>query len=192
MERVPTSEDRPATEQVRVGTPEELQTLKKNIALDDEGMISVLGKRFIFTPQDTFSDMMRAAADLGGINLAKVLMRKAGYEAAYKVSLSMIEKLGLGGEALVRHYTKTGGKRGWSFGEVEVFDGEKGLFLCKASYSPFVIRFTEKSRVPVCDFLSGAFEAMCHAAGYPRMRIIETGCIAKGDPICVFENRKPE
>jgi predicted hydrocarbon binding protein len=192
MEDIPTPEDRPATEQAEISTPEELQTLKQNIALDDDGMIAVLGKRFILTPQDTFSDMMRAAADIGGINLAKVLMRKAGYEAAYKVSLSMIEKLGLTGEALVRHYTKTGGKRGWSFGEVEVFDGEQGLFLCKAAYSPFVIRFTERSRVPVCDFLSGAFEAMCHAAGYPRIRIIETRCIAKGDPVCVFENKKTD
>jgi predicted hydrocarbon binding protein len=190
MEHVSVPKEKTAAERVQINTPEELDELKQNIVLDEEGMLTILGKRFILTPQDTFSDMMRAAADLGGLNLARVFMRRAGFEAAYKVSLSMIEKLGLSGEALVRHYTRTGGKRGWSFGEVEVFDGQKGLFLCRASYSPFVIRFTEKSRVPVCDFLSGAFEAMCTAAGFPNIRIVETQCMAKGDPMCVFENKK--
>ncbi len=173
----------------RVNSPEDLEELKKNLALDDDGMLTVLGKRFVLTPQDTFSDMMLAAADLGGINLAKVFMRRAGYEAAFKVSQTMIEKLGLKGEALVRHYTRTGGKRGWSFGEVTEFDGSKGLFTCEASHSPYVIRFEGKSKVTVCDFLAGAFEAMCHAGGFKEMRIVETECIAKGDPRCRFENK---
>jgi predicted hydrocarbon binding protein len=178
------------SEKIRINTPEDLQVTKDNLALDDEGMITYLRKRFILTPQDTFSDMMKAAADLGGINLAKVFMRRAGYEAAYKVSLAMIENLNITGEELVRHYTRTGGKRGWAFDEVEVINGVKGTFLCKAYYSPFVIRFSGKSHVSVCDFLSGAFEAMCHAAGFKNIRIIETKCIAKGDEVCVFENMK--
>jgi hypothetical protein len=173
-----------------INTPEELEELKRNIALDDDGMITVLGKRFVLTPQDTFADMIGAAADLGGINLAKVFMRRAGFEAAYAVSLSMIEKLGIGGEDLVRHYTRTGGKRGWSFCEVEAFDGPKGGFVCHAPYSPFVTKFAGKSAVPVCDFLAGAFEAMCSAAGFTEMRIVETKCVAKGDPVCVFECKK--
>jgi len=178
------------TEKRLINTPEDLVATKDNIALDDAGMITYLGKRFILTPQDTFSDMMKAAADLGGINLAKVFMRRAGYEAAYKISLAMIENLHITGEELVRHYTRTGGKRGWAFEEVEAIDGKKGIFLCKAYYSPFVIRFSGRSPVSVCDFLAGAFEAMCQAAGFKNMRIIETKCIAKGDDTCVFENMK--
>jgi predicted hydrocarbon binding protein len=172
----------------RINTPVDLEDLKAKLEIDDAGMVTILGKRFILTPQDTFSDMMRAAADLGGINLAKVFMRRAGYEAAYKYSQKMIETLSLGGEDLVRHYTRTGGKRGWSFDEVEEFNGEEGIFRCKTHYSPFVIRFAGRSKVPVCDFLAGAFEAMCHAAGFKSMRIIETKCVAKGDEVCVFEN----
>jgi predicted hydrocarbon binding protein len=173
-----------------INSPEDLITTKDNIALDDEGMMTYLHKRFILTPQDTFSDMMKSAADLGGINLAKVLMRRAGYEAAYKVAQAMIDNLNITGEDLVRHYTRTGGKRGWAFDEVEIIDGKRGIFLCKAYYSPFVIRFSGKSHVCVCDFLAGAFEAMCHAGGFRNMRIIETKCMAKGDEICVFENMK--
>jgi predicted hydrocarbon binding protein len=102
----------------------------------------------------------------------------------------MIDNLNITGEDLVRHYTRTGGKRGWAFDEVEIIDGKRGIFLCKAYYSPFVIRFSGKSHVCVCDFLAGAFEAMCHAGGFRNMRIIETKCMAKGDEICVFENMK--
>jgi predicted hydrocarbon binding protein len=175
----------------RINTTEDLEAIRQDIVLDDVGMLTVLGKRFVITPQDTFSDMMRAAADLGGINLAKVFMRRAGYEAAYKVAQSMKKKLGINGEALVRHYTKTGGKRGWSFGEIERFDPENKTFLCTARYSPFVIRFAEeKSKAAVCDFLAGAFEAMCHAAGFKEMQVVETQCVAKGDPMCVFEQRE--
>jgi len=176
-------------EKIRINTPEELTTLKENIALDDEGMITVLGRRYVLTPQDTFSDMMRAAVDIGGINLAKVFMRRAGYEAGSAVSSSMVEKLGLSGEDLVRHYSKTGGKRGWSFGEVKKFDVKNGVFLCEAQFSPFVAGFNKESKVPVCDFLSGVFESMCHAAGFSDMRIVETHCTAKGDPVCVFESK---
>jgi len=173
-----------------INSPEDFLATKDNLALDDEGMITYLNKRFVLTPQDTFSDMMKAASDFGGINLAKVFMRRAGYEAAYKVAQAMIETLHITGEELVRHYTRTGGKRGWAFEEVEVINGHKGVFLCKAYHSPFVIRFSGKSHVSVCDFLAGAFEAMCHAAGFKNMRIIETKCMAKGDEICVFENIK--
>lgn len=174
----------------RVNSPEDLEELKKNLALDADGMITALGKRYVLTPQDTFGDMMSAAADLGGINIAKVFMRRAGYEAAYKVSQTMIEKPGLTGEALVRHYTRTGGKRGWSFEGVEQFDGSKGVFMCHASHCPFVVRFAGKSKVAVCDFLAGAFEAMCHAAGFKEMRIVETECVAKGDTRCTFQSMK--
>ena len=81
------------SEKKRINTLEDLEKLRTQIDIDNEGMITILGRRFILTPQDTFSDMMRAAADLGGINLAKVLMRRAGYEAAYKYSLTMIETI---------------------------------------------------------------------------------------------------
>jgi predicted hydrocarbon binding protein len=177
------------SEKWKLNTPEDLEIIKNSITLDDDGMLTSLGKRFIITPQETFSNMMYAAVDIGGINLAKVFMRRAGYEAAYKVAESMIEKLGLNGEELVRHYTKTGGKRGWSFGEAEKFDPAKGVFVCRALHSPFVIRFAGNSKVPVCDFLAGAFEAMCHAGGFKEMRIVETQCVAKGDSSCVFESK---
>jgi len=168
-------------------TPEELDEIKRNLVLDDAGMITMLGKRYVITPQDTFSDMMVASADIGGLNFARVFMRRAGFEAAYKVCQSMIENLGLTGEDLVIHYTKVGGKRGWSFDAVEELDLKNNKFLCKAYYSPFVIRFNRKTNSPVCDFLRGVFEAMCFAAGYREIRIVETKCVAMGDEFCQFE-----
>jgi hypothetical protein len=44
-------------------------------------------------------------------------------------------------------------------------------------------------RATVCGFLSKASEAMCHAGGFKEMRIVQTECIAKGDPQCTFQNK---
>jgi len=171
-------------------TPEDLEELKNSLSIDEKGMITILGQRFILTAQETFSNMVFAAADLGGINMARVFMRKAGFEVAAKVAETMIKKLGLTGENLVREYMRSAGKRGWYFGELEEFDGGKGIFVCRVTNSPFVVRFTGQSKVPVCDFVAGAFEAMCEAGGFAGMQIVETECIARGDAQCVFRSKK--
>jgi predicted hydrocarbon binding protein len=164
--------------------------LKKNLSVDDKGMITILGQRFILTPQETFGNMMYAAADLGGVNMAKVFMRRAGFEAAYKVAETMIAKLGLSGEDLMRKYMESAGKRGWYFGEVEQLDVKNGVFVCRVTHSPFGIRFDGKSKASACDFIAGAFEAMFDAGGCKGIQVIETECIAKGDPACVFKSRE--
>jgi predicted hydrocarbon binding protein len=171
-------------------SPEDLEELKKNLSLDEKGMITILGQRFILTPQETFGNMMFAATDLGGVNMAKVFMRRAGFEAAYKVAETMIERLGLSGEDVIRKYMDSAGKRGWYFGEVEKLDAKNGVFLCRVTHSPFALRFDGKSKAAACDFIAGAFEAMFDAGGFKGMQIIETECIGKGDPQCVFKSRE--
>jgi predicted hydrocarbon binding protein len=171
-------------------TPEDLEELKKSLSIDEKGMITILGQRFVLTAQETFSNMMFAAADLGGVNMARVFMRKAGFEVAAKVAETMIQKLGLSGESLVREYMRSAGKRGWYFGELEAFDGGNGVFVCRVDYSPFVVSFTGHAKATVCDFIAGAFEAMCEAGGFKGMQIVETECIAKGDAQCVFKSKQ--
>jgi|GEM_PF-3021791 len=171
-------------------TPADLEELKKNMALDENGMITILGQRFILTPQETFGNITFAATDLGGINMAKVFMRRAGFEAAYKVAETMMARLGLSGEELVRAYMGSAGKRGWYFGEVEKLDAKNGVFACRVTHSPFGIRFDGKSKAPTCDFIAGAMEAMFDAGGFKDMQIVETECVAKGDPHCVFKSRE--
>ncbi len=169
---------------------ETLDQIKQAITIDDEGMFIMLGNRIVITPQGTFGRMMRSAADLGGINLAKVFMRKAGYDIAMSMSKIMIDLLKLAGDDLVKFYADTAGKRGWGFNVIEKIDGANGLVLCTLHHSPFVLGFPDKTATTVCDFQAGALEAMFHAAGFKDMQVIETQCVAKGDKSCVFENKK--
>jgi predicted hydrocarbon binding protein len=173
-----------------LNSQETLDQIKQAITIDEEGMFIMLGKRIIITPQETLGNMMRSAADLGGINLAKVFMRKAGYDIALSMSKIMIDVLKLGGNDLVTFYADTAGKRGWGFNVIETIDGAGGAFHCTLHHSPFVLGFKKKTTVGVCDFQAGALEAMFHAAGFRNMQVVETRCVAKGDTACVFENKK--
>jgi predicted hydrocarbon binding protein len=175
---------------LQLNSQETLEELKNAIVLDDQGMFSMLGKAIIVTPQETIGRMMRSAADLGGINLAKVIMRKAGYDMAFSMSKLLISSLKLSGPDLVKFYAETAGKRGWGFNVIETIDGAGGAFRCTLHKSPFVLGFTEKMTTTVCDFQAGSLEAMLHAAGLKDMQIVETQCVAKGDKACVFENKK--
>ncbi len=171
-------------------TQETLDQIKQAITVDNEGMFIMLGKRIIITPQETLGNLMSSAADLGGINLAKVFMRKAGYDIAMSMSKIMIDVLKLAGDDLVKFYADTAGKRGWGFNVIEQIDGASGLLRCVLHHSPFVLGFKKKTAVGVCDFQAGALEAMFHAAGFKDMQVVETACVAKGDTSCVFENAK--
>jgi predicted hydrocarbon binding protein len=175
--------------QTKPSNPQEtLDQIKQAITVDDEGMFIMLGKRIIITPQETLGNLMCSAADLGGINLAKVFMRKAGYDIGMSMSKIMIDVLKLAGNDLVTFYADTAGKRGWGFNVIEQIDGANGVFRCVLHHSPFVLGFKKKTATCVCDFQAGALEAMFHAAGFKDMQIVETQCVAKGDDSCVFEN----
>jgi predicted hydrocarbon binding protein len=169
---------------------ETLEEIKRLMAVDDDGMFTMLGRRIVITPQATFGFMIRAAADLAGINAAKVLMRRAGYDIATSMAQIMKELLKLDGNDLVVFYCETAGKRGWGFNVTEEIDVEKGTYRSQLYFSPFVTGFTEKTGVTVCDFQAGAIEGMFAAAGNKRVKIVETQCVAKGDPVCVFEDKK--
>lgn len=168
---------------------EALEEIKNSLSVDDDEMFTMLGRRIVITPQGTFGLMMRSAADFGGINAAKIFMRKAGYEIGTDMARIMKELLKLEGKELITFYCETAGKRGWGFNIIEEIDVEKGLFKTNLYFSPFVTGFPEGSKVPVCDFQAGAIEGMFNATG-KKVQIVETKCVAKGDDVCVFENKK--
>ncbi|MBN1572820.1 MAG: XylR N-terminal domain-containing protein [Deltaproteobacteria bacterium] len=166
-----------------------LEEIKNSLSVDEDEMFTMLGRRIVITPQATFGLMMRSAADLGGINAAKIFMRKAGYEIGTDMAKIMKELLKLQGEELITFYCETAGKRGWGFNIIEEIDVERGLFKTNLYFSPFVTGFPERSKVSVCDFQAGAIEGMFNATG-KKVQIVETKCVAKGDDVCVFENKK--
>ena len=166
-----------------------LEEIKNSLSVDEEEMFTMLGRRIVITPQSTFGLMMRSAADLGGINAAKIFMRQAGFEIGTEMAKMMQELLKLEGEDLITFYCETAGKRGWGFNMIQEVDVAKGLFKTNLYFSPFVTGFPNGSKVSVCDFQAGAIEGMFNAAGKKGVHIIETKCVAKGDDICVFENK---
>jgi predicted hydrocarbon binding protein len=132
---------------------------------------------------------MRAASDLAGMNAAKVLMRRAGYECAFSMALMMKDILHIDGRELVLYYLESTSKRGWGFSVVEEIDLEKGIFKGNLHFSPFVAGFPGGASSSTCDFQAGALEGIFAAAGNKNVRIVETQCAGKGDGACVFESK---
>lgn len=167
---------------------ETLQEIKNSLAVDDDGMFTMLGRRIVITPQSTFGTMMKSAADFAGINAAKVFMRQAGIAVAEEYSKIIKELLKLEKEEAIVFYCETGGKRGWGFNVIEEINVDKGIFKGALYHSPFVTGFQEKINVPVCDYLVGAIEGMFKYFGAKGVRIVEKKCVAMGDDVCRFEN----
>ena len=178
------------TSKLNLNPQEILDEVKSHMAIDKEGMFTLLGRRIVVCPSGVFGDIMSTAAEIGGINTAKIFARKSGYKNATIVAKMIKEVLKLDGNDLVTYYVQTAGKRGWGFTTAEKVSKDKGIIRVSIKFSPWVIGFPEGAPVPVCDFLAGSIEAMCHVAGFAKdFRVIETKCVAKGDDVCHFQER---
>lgn len=84
---------------------------------------------------------------------------------------------------LVYQYNKLG------LGHLEIIkeDPSKPLIILRVHFSPIALTYLEheNAKEPVCYELAGS---MAGGAGfiYPCMEIVETKCLAKGDPYCEF------
>jgi len=178
------------TSKLNLNPQEILDEVKSLMAVDQDGMFTLLGNRIVITSQFVFGDIMRASAEIGGINTAKIFLRNAAYSNAIIVANRIKDILKLDGNDLVTYYVQTAGKRGYGITTAEKVSKDEGIIRVNIRFSPFVTGFPKGSPVPVCDFLSGAIEAMCHVAGFAKnIRVIETKCAAKGDDVCYFQER---
>jgi divinyl protochlorophyllide a 8-vinyl-reductase len=80
------------------------------------------------------------------------------------------------------------GRHAWTFAGSGVFRAQAGRPcvltiadnpLCRGVHSP----------VPACDFYSAVFERLFQVLVHPGVRVVETACEARGDPVCRFELR---
>jgi predicted hydrocarbon binding protein len=116
-------------------------------------------------------------------------MRRAGYRIATDMSGIMKEVLKLDGEDPSVFYRETAGKRDRGFNVIDETDVGERLFSTNLYFSPLATGLPGGSEVPARDFQAGAIEGMFNATG-KKVRIVETRCLARGDDVCVFENRK--
>jgi predicted hydrocarbon binding protein len=169
------------------------------VFVPDKGQILFKDERMVMMSADSFGDLLKEIIDIGGVNMARVFMRRFG-EAAGKNDARTIKDtlspdtdldwLALGPvihtwEGIVR-----------AVPEVIDIDRATGKFYMKGTWeNSFVaeqyLKHFGKAKNTVCWLLTG------YATGYSseffgkKLVAHETACKGKGDAFCRFEI-KPE
>jgi len=161
----------------------------------DLGTILFKKQRMVMMSADSFGDLLKEIIDIGGVNMARVFMRRFGETAGrddartIKETLSPdtdVDWLALGPmihswEGIVR-----------AVPEVIDIDRTSGTFFMKGTWenSFFAEQYVKhygKSKDPVCWLLTG------YATGYAseffgkKLVATEVTCKGKGDDLCRFE-----
>ena len=157
-------------------------------------------QRIIIMNAESFGELIREIADIGGMKMAKIFMRRFGEAAGRSDAMTIKEKLNpdtdmdwiaLGPtihswEGIVRAEP-----------EVIEFDRDTGEFYMRgiwenSFFAEQYLRVFGRSTESVCSMLTG------YATGYASMffgRSLvakEPTCIAKGDDLCRFEIKSEE
>lgn len=169
--------------------------MAKTIKLE-EGRVTMNGVPFTFTLMKSAYYTYKELENVLGEGWKKLVYERAKGESeeAIRGYLSMfhndpsIKKLfrlfhGPLIKFLVYQYNKLG------IGRLELIseDPSKPLLVFRLYFSPFALTYLEHERPnkPVCYEAAGS---MAGGAGfvYPEIEIVETKCLAKGDPYCEF------
>lgn len=80
------------------------------------------------------------------------------------------------------------GRHAWTFAGSGVFRAQAGR-PCVLTIADNPLCRGVRSAVPACDFYSAVFERLFQVLVHPGVRVVETACEARGDPVCRFELR---
>jgi predicted hydrocarbon binding protein len=168
-----------------------LGVIKDGLQIEEEGVLTFMGRRVIITPLTTFEAISAEGIDVLGLNGFRAMMYRAGLHMGDKVGRYLRDFLKMDGNELVYFYSMTAGKgRGWGIGEVRELDVAGGRYVATIKKSPWVAPFVEKKvESGVCSFSCGAVAGVMVAAGSPPIIIEETRCEAKGDEYCELVSR---
>lgn len=156
------------------------------IALDEQGHLTLMGTRSIITPAGSLLGIMEAANDILGERGTWIIMYRAGYNTALAFSRAMIEVHGMDPSEVALAYSDFARLRGWGFCKLMGFDLTEGHGRIHVYGSVFADHFHEQggSQRPVCAFIAGALAGITHAVSGMQVRAKELQCAASGADYC--------
>ena len=163
----------------------DLQKAKDQLAIDNEGTLSLMGMRVLLMPKGTLMTIIESIEDLAGGDRASEIMYHAGERMALQFAKQISERFNLEGEAIFRAYAQIVGVRGWGITEIQEANIETGYARVTLKNSIFGTSMQQKhatSDALIAGVVAGIFEFIT------KQKIIcrEVKCIAKGDEICEF------
>jgi predicted hydrocarbon binding protein len=163
-----------------------LQDMLKQIVLDEQGHLTLMGARSIITPVGSLLGISQAANDILGERGTWIIMYRAGYSTALAFARTMIEERGMDPNEVALAYSDFARLRGWGFIKLMGMDFTDGHGRIHVYGSIFADHFRQEGGVirPVCGFITGALAGVTHAVSGLEVRAREFQCAALGADYC--------
>jgi predicted hydrocarbon binding protein len=162
------------------------QEVLKQIAIDEQGRLTLMGVRSVITPEGSLLGIMEAANDILGERGTWIIMYRAGYNTALEFSRTMMEVHQLNPNQVALAYSDFAHLRGWGFYELIEMGFTQGHGRIHVHNSIFADYFLNQggSERPVCGFITGALAGVTHAVSGVQVRAKEIYCAAMGAEHC--------
>jgi len=162
------------------------QEMLKQIEIDDQGRLTLMGVRSIITPAGSLLGIMEAANDILGERGTWIVLYRAGYNTALAFSRTMIDVHHMDPNQVALAYSAFAHVRGWGLYKLVVMDFINGHGRIHVHHSIFADHFLEQggTQHPVCAFIAGALAGITHAVSGMQVRAKELQCAATGADFC--------
>lgn len=163
-----------------------LHEMLRQIELDDQGHLTLMGARSIITPVGSLLGISQAANDILGERGTWIIMYRAGYSTAQAFARTMIDGRGMDPNEVALAYSDFARLRGWGFIKLMGMDFTDGHGRIHVYGSIFADHFREVGGVtrPACGFITGALAGVTHAVSGLEVRARELQCAALGAGYC--------
>lgn len=162
------------------------QEMLKQIEIDEQGRLSLMGVRGVITPAGSLLGIVEAANDILGERGTWIVMYRAGYNTALSFSRTMIDVHHLDPNRVALAYSDFAHVRGWGYYKLMSLDFTDGHGRIHVHHSIFADHFLEQGGTdhPVCAFIAGALAGITHAVSGLKVRAKELQCAAMGADYC--------
>jgi predicted hydrocarbon binding protein len=163
-----------------------LQEMLRQVEMDEDGHLTLMGTRSIITPVGSLVGIMEAANDILGERGSWIIMYRAGHDTAMAFAQTMIEERGMDPNEVALAYSDFARMRGWGFIRLMGMRFAEGRGRLHVHDSIFADHFREAGGVsrPVCGFITGALAGVTRAVSGMKVRAREVQCAALGAEYC--------
>ena len=184
------------TDFIRTALKKYLKNLNKSeigrgvLQHDKEGRIIGYNKRYFIISLEDYGFILKNLQEEIGYEKTKELLFNAGNPAGIDASTKRQRETGTTGLDAMKKHAEMALTNGWGVAELDINKDDKKInLIMKHCWEAEAYReiFKEKTKDPICSFLRGYIKGAADTGIGVNSKIIETKCIAKGDPHCEFE-----
>ncbi len=155
------------------------------LAYDSEGRLNLFGRTVILLSRSALATLQADLEQVLGERSVRLAMARGGREMGRQAAERYSD---IGDDrAALSELLAMASMAGWMSG-VEILEFSGDSFRVRAAHT-YGEEFPGRSGSPVCHLISGLLSGFMSARLGRRVVVLETSCVARGDPYCEFSGR---